>query len=358
MKDRERGEKIFESIIFVLVILSLIHIMCDEYANFMDFHVLVRMILLIIGFSFDLVFSIEFSARIIITGQRGSTIKYFTQGNGIFDFFSSIPVLLLYSLPLLWQSYFSAPEGVLLMLGGLRFFKTVRFAGIAKSLRFIRALKLFDKIKSRYIMTPEFIKKISIIVTVIIVVSLIGFYFVKSGMIFRSKSLEVKEILSHYIEGEDSNENFQKLLRETESVLFIKKGDETLYRSISSLFFQNSYLNDDYFISRIDGYEVYFNAKDIKKIHSYINMLILSIILGISVGLFTLFRRFFNKHISETLHMMLRGYKSASYLGKVAVQKEKGEFEIYQLTRQYNKKWIPIKKKILEIKKRHAQKKT
>lgn len=323
----------------------------------MDFHVLVRKILLITGFLFDLIFTIEFLARIFIKGLRGTILKYFTRSTGITDFFCSIPALLLYSLPLIWPSYFSAAEGTFLMLGSLMFFKTVRVSVISKTLRFIRILKLFDKIKSKYIMTPEFLKNILTITTVIIVAALIGFYFVKGGSVYQTKSLEVKEILSNYIEGEVNREDFQKLLSGTESVLFIKKGDETVYTSISRLFFENSFLNDDYLISRTDDYEIYFQTKDVKKIYSFINLLIFSMILGIFLIFITLFRRYFNEHISETVTIMLRGYKSPSYLGKAPMKKEKKELEIYQLTRQYNKKWVPLKKKIMEIKERQTKKK-
>jgi hypothetical protein len=356
MEDIGRSRKIFEIVIFILVILSLIHIILDEYTNFMDFHVLVRKILLITGFAFDLIFTIEFLARIFIKRLRGTILRYFTRSTGIIDFFCSIPALLLYSLPMIWPSYFSSAEGMFLMLGGLMFFKTVRVSVISKTLRFIRILKLFDKIKSKYIMTPEFLKRILTITTVIIVAALIGFYFVRGGAVFQTKSLGVKEILSNYIKGEVNREDFQTLLSGTESVLFIKKGDETVYTSISTLFFDNSFLNDDYLISRIENYEIYFKTKDVKKIYSFINLLIFSIILGIFLIIVTLFRKYFNEHISETVAIMLRGYKSPSYLGMAPMKKEKKELEIYQLTRQFNKKWVPLKKKIMEIKNRHMGK--
>jgi len=352
MEDMGRSRKIFEIVIFNLVIISLIHIILDEYTTFMDFHVMVRKILLITGFAFDLIFTIEFLARIFIKRLRGTILGYFTRGAGITDFFCSIPVLLLYSLPLMWPRYFLSAEGMFLMLGSLMFFKTVRVSVISKSLRFIRVLKLFDKIKSKYIMTPEFLKRILTITTVIIIAALIGFYFVKGSSVHQTKSLEAKEILSNYIEGEINGEDFQGLLSRTESVLFIKKGDETVYTSISRLFFDNSFLYDDYLITRINDYEIYFQTKDVNKSYSFINLLIFSIILGIFLIIVTLFRKYFNEHISKTVAIMLRGYKSPSYLGIAPMEKEKKELEIYQLTRQFNKKWVPVKKKIIEIKKR------
>jgi hypothetical protein len=356
MKEMSRGRKNFEIAILILVVLSLIQIILDEYTTVMDFHVLVRKILLIVGFSFDLIFTIEFFARVFIKRIRSTLLKYFTKSTGIADFFCSIPPLLLYSLPLVWPEYFSFGENTFLMLGSLMFFKAIRVSVIAKTLRFSRVLKLFDKIKSYYIMTPGFLKRILSITTAVIIASLIGFYFVKDGSVYQTKSLEVNEILSNHIEGEATREDFQELLSGTESVLFIKKGNETVYTSISRIFFENSFLEDDYYISMKDDYEIYLQTKDLKKIHSFIALMSFSMILGVFIFVITIFRRYFNEHISETVTTMLRGYRSPSFLGNAPMQKEKKELEIYQLTRQYNKKWLPLKKRIIEIKERHMKK--
>ena len=49
--------------------------------------------------------------------------------------------------------------------------------------------------------------------------------------------------------------------------------------------------------------------------------------------------------------MMLRGFKTIDYSTPVRVQDNRRDFEIYQLAEQYNKKWLPIKRRIIEIKK-------
>ena len=356
MDDMSRGRKNFEIVILILIIISFIQIILDEYTTLMDFHVLVRKILLIAGFSLDLIFTIEFIARIFVKRLRSTILKYFTKSTGIADFFCSIPPLVLYSLPLIWPKYFSFAESTFMMLGSLMFYKTVRVSVIAKALRFGRVLKLFDKVKSEYVMTPGFLKRILAITTAIIIAIVIGFYFVKDGSVYQTKSSEVKEILSNYIESEVNREDIQKLLSGTESVLFIKKGDDTIYKSISELFFENSFLKDDYFISSTDGYEIYLQTKDLKTIHSFINLMSFSMILGIFIIIITIFRKYFNEHISETVTVMLKGYRSPSYLGKAPMKQEKKELEIYQLTRQYNKKWLPLKKRIMEIKESHMKK--
>ena len=124
---------------------------------------------------------------------------------------------------------------------------------------------------------------------------------------------------------------------------------------MSSLFIENSYRKDDYFISHAGDYEIYLQTKDLKNIYSFINLLAIAMILGVFIIIVTHFRSYFNEHYSESVAVMLRGYTSSSFLGNAPMKKKKKELEIYRLTKQYNKKWLPLKKKIIEIKERHTE---
>jgi hypothetical protein len=353
MNKKSPFEKIFNITVFFVVSLSILHMFFEEYTTFMNYHVLIRKILFIAGFCFDVLFTVEFIVRLVISGKNGKIGRYFTQSGGFVDFFSSLPVLVFYSAPMVWKTYFPGSESFLFIIGGLRIFRIVRGASLGKTLRFLRVLKFFDKIKEKYAMTPVFIKKAAVIVVVIAVVSLVGFSFVEEGWIMQSRSIEVSIILRNYIEGEDTPGNFNNLLRGTDSVLFIKEGDQTIYRSISGIFFENSYVAEDFFVSRAGEFEIYFDSKDAARFHAFINMLVLSMILGVIIVLSTFYRKVFSRHISEVLLTMVRGFKKARYLKMASMPKEKKEYEIYQLSHQYNIKWLPVKKKILEIKKRN-----
>ncbi len=47
---------------------------------------------------------------------------------------------------------------------------------------------------------------------------------------------------------------------------------------------------------------------------------------------------------------MLRGFRTTGYSTPVRVVENKKDFEIYELAEQYNKKWLPIKRRIIELK--------
>jgi hypothetical protein len=144
--------------------------------------------------------------------------------------------------------------------------------------------------------------------------------------------------------------NLDELLQGTDSVLFIYKNNEVVFKSITNLDFEKTFFNDDYFINRIGEYDVYFSNKDLKKTNAFINLLAFTMIIGIIIVATTIYKRFFNKHISGVIGVMLKGFKSADYSTPVRINERKWDFETYQLADQYNKKWLPIKRKIVEIK--------
>ena len=114
--------------------------------------------------------------------------------------------------------------------------------------------------------------------------------------------------------------------------------------------FEENFLIDDYSVSQISGYSVYFNRKDLQKTKSFINLLAVSMIIGIIIISSTLYRRYFNRHIAGLIMVMLRGFRSTDYSTPVRIAQKKKEFETYQLAEQYNRKWLPVKRKILELK--------
>jgi hypothetical protein len=64
----------------------------------------------------------------------------------------------------------------------------------------------------------------------------------------------------------------------------------------------------------------------------------------------TFFRYSFKKHVAAVLEPMLRGFRTAEYLTEVRIDGTKSGFETYQIADQYNRKWLPVKRKILEAK--------
>ncbi len=352
MNEQSYLGKFFEGLFVILIILVIGQTFSEEFATFMDYSGRIRKNLLLAGFGFDLIFTIEFIIRLSISKKRGNAGAYFMNESGFIDLVSSIPLLLFNSGPLVYITFFSGEAGLLTSLGVLSFLKIIRVIRIARTLRFLRTLKIFGKLRKKYTMTPIFISRVLTIAISVIVASIIGFFFIDNGNVIQSKSVEVQNILNNYMRGETAH-NFDKIIGGSESVLYIMIGERIVYRGIDDTAFQENYFNDDYYKRNLGGYEVFFNNKDSKRIHAFINMLMFATIIGIIIFVVILYRRFFNRHIARTALVMLKGFKTIEYSTPVRIAEKNDEFEIYQLANQYNRKWLPIKSRIVELKKKN-----
>ena len=352
MNEKSSLGRYAEGFILILILLVMIETVFEEYAVFADFTVRIRKYALIAGFCFDLLFSIEFLARLFVSARRGGTAAYMGNEGGVIDFFSSLPLLVFHSGPLIWITFFSGDAGFFAILGSISFFKVVKVLRVTRTLRFIRTLKIFGKVRTRYRMTPKYVSRAISLAITIIVLALMGFSFVGRGEVIQPRATAVEKILANYVLNAPEH-NFKEVLSGVDSVLFIERDGENVYSTVTKRAFQENYFSDDYYKRSIMGYDVYFSNKDLKKTISFINMLAYAMVIGIILILTTVYRLFFNRHVSGVLGVMIKGFKAADYLTPVRVNRKRMDFEIYQLSEQYNKKWLPLKRKILEIKKKN-----
>ena len=295
-------------------------------------------------------FTVEFIVRLGRARARGGAGTYLAREFGFIDLLSSIPLLLFVSGPLVYATYFSGSIGFFAPLGALSFLKALKVIRAVRILRFLRTLKLFGKTKARYNMTSRYVARVLVIVISVMILALIGFSFVDSGNVIQSRALEAEKIVENYIRGEDSP-RFDLIMSGTDSVLFVEQGAQVLYQSIDREEFDDHFLPDDFFTSSLGGYEITFSTKDRTELQAFINLLVYSMIVAVIAAVATLFRRFFNRHVSSSVGVMLKGFKTETYSTPVRVRKQASDLEIYDLAEQYNKKWLPVKRRIVEIKK-------
>jgi len=350
--------RFLEGLLFILIILVIFETYGEELAVFMNVGADIRKLLLIAGFCFDAVFSVEFIARLIISGKRGKMGRYIAREGGIIDFLASLPLLIFSSGPLLFMTYLSEGTGFklpvvgsvgLITLGNLRFLKIVKTIRIIRIFRFIRAMKLFGKVKTRYVMTPRYVAVPIVIVIAIAVVALMGFTYLENERIIQPRAEEVKHIVSAYVAMEDM-EDFHHLFDGADSLLMVESHGDTIYRNIDQQVFEETYLNDDFYTEEVGEYVLYLDNKDVKRSHALINMMVFDIIIAAIIFMTTVYRRFFNRHIASPVNVMFRGFKTSEYSTPVRIHENRTDFESYQLAEQYNKKWLLIKRRILEIK--------
>jgi len=350
--------RFLEGLLFILIILVIFETYGEELAVFLNLNVEIRKLLLLAGFCFDVIFSIEFISRLIMSGKRGGIGQYISREGGIIDFLASLPLLVFSSGPLLFMTYLSDGTGFtlpvvgsvgLMAVGNLRFLKIVKTIRIIRIFRLIRAMKLFGKVKTRYLMTPRYVAAPIIIVIAISVIALFGFSFLENEKIIQPKAEEVARVLSAYVAMEDDID-FNLLFADADSLLMIQSDGNTIYRNIDRDIFEERYLNDDYYNVEVGPYVLYLDNKDVKRTYALINMMVFDIIIAFIIIMTTLYRRYFNRHIASPVNVMYKGFKTTDYSTPVRIQENRKDFEMYQLAEQYNKKWLPIKRRIMEIK--------
>ncbi len=349
MNENSYIGKAFEGLIFFFIILVIMQTFGEEFAVFRGFSVQIRQYLLIAGFSFDFIFSAEFISRLIVSGKKKKAGVYMAREGGFIDLFSSFPLLLLNSGPLMYMTFFAGQNMLFFSIGSLSFLKIVKIIRITRILRFLRVLKILGKTRIRYIMTPRYISAVLVIVIIICVGAFTGFYVVDNNTVIQPAAAVMEKILVH------SPELFQELIPvfgQTGTVLIVKKNGEELYRAIDRESFKNLYMGDDFYTRTIGDYEVIFNNMDSKRMHALIHMMILAIIIGVIIGITTIYRGFFNRHIATVVSVMLHGFSTEKYSTPVRIRRSRADFETYRLAEQYNKKWLPIKRRLIELKKR------
>jgi hypothetical protein len=349
MNENSSLGKTAEIVIFALIVLVVIQTMGEEVALLFDFHVSIRKALIIASFGFDVVFTLEFITRVLTSGKKRKVGAYLAREGGIIDFFSSLPLLILSSGPLLFMTYFTDGTSVFISLGSLSFLKIIKIMRVVRIFRFLRILKVLGKTKNSYAMTPKFVALVLIIAIAICVVSLIGFEIFENGRFITPRSLVVRDLVKEFMEQSES-QDFSSLIEGRKEVLFVTTDTgEVVYRNIDPATFTQRYLDRDYFRETIGGYQFYFDNMDVRKLYALIHILIFSIIVLMVIFLSTVFRRAFNKHVTSVLNAMIKGFTKEGEITPIRIKKGREDYEAYRLADQYNRKWLAVKGRILEI---------
>ena len=98
-------KKALELTIFSLIILVIIQTFIEDLALLLNWEVSVRTVLIITGFIFDLIFTIEFLVRLYWALAERRVSRYLFEERGWIDFLASIPLLMFNSGPALLSLY-------------------------------------------------------------------------------------------------------------------------------------------------------------------------------------------------------------------------------------------------------------
>jgi len=366
-----------ENIIIIAILLVIIHTLIDDLSVIFLYPYKYIVLIGIIGFIFDLLFSAEFIARSIISFKHNVFKEYFIQSRGWIDLMTSLPLLLFVSGPLIYILLNTAEGSETVALGFLSILKTAKAIRVTRILRLIRVIKLFGKIQNtESVMTNQHLGTISTISVVSLVLVLVISNFLPflhlsdHNQYLKKKTVEVqnlfnvetikykkkrikapseKWIISHIRRSESLKDviSLSKIKKKYSKILYKNKKYNDL---IHYAYHQKIQINKNY------SMRLAYHQADV--LGAKISILILFAILFVILALMFIYSGIFAKTISDPIYVMQKGLVDWNYNLEVKVNNQRKDEEIMQLANSFNIKWLPLKNRIYNYRKEKQEEKS
>ncbi len=348
--DKERKTSGLENFIIVAIVLVIIQTFIAELAVFYRWPVQARTILLILGFFFDLTFTVEFIVRSIANGRKKRFWSYFFRMRGWVDFMSSVPLLFLNSGPLVFLLLINRSAESLAVIGILNILKVVKAIRVTRILRLIRIMKIFGKIKNADSkMAQHHTTTVSTTAVSLVLLVIFAFTFITGDQgvqLSRERETYYRGLTQRLISVNPADTAFtERVLQADRHVLRIYRGVDEVYSGVDFDTWTGYYAVDDYVEIENGEYRIFVSLTDIEKKSAQNNMLIFMIVIVLVLGFMFLYSNHFVQTVSDVIFVLMRGFRERNYSLQVRIPEEYAEHEVFQLARFYNDKFLPAKMK-------------
>ena len=364
-----------ENLIIIFIIFVLILTVLDDIAIIYNWPISIRNIMLILGFAFDLIFTIEFVVRIIVNANHKNVGHYFFHQRGWVDLISSVPLLLLDSGPNFFHYLFGGASGGGLMLQAIKVVKAIR---VTRILRLLRMIKILGKIHNT---DSHMANRHIAVISTASIVSIIFVYTIftacgylentglqKTQTAFFERTIDKIQNLKSEMNGSDKHDEayatklFKTLLGEKgktdhpvmqiylkDKLVFSNYAEadlEKYYHYNNNEKIENRFSNEGNVITYKKGDIVaMFNMQPIVAEKTKMNIVLFCAIVFMVISFMTVYTRHFVQNVTDVVHVMKRGFETADFNLEVKVKPEFDEDEIFQLAQIYNEVWLPAKAK-------------
>jgi ion transport protein len=353
-----------ENFILVAIILVIIHTFIFELAAYLHWSVNTRNILIFLGLAFDLIFSIEFTARSIAGARKNkqSLYRYWFYERGWVDFLSSLPLLLLDSGPSVYFLLSSGLHDGGAAIGTLNVLKIVKAVRVTRILRLVRIIKIFGKIhNAESKMAQHHTSSISTTAVFTIITVLIGFsvFFDSTG----SKKIDLRKktyntrldnisLLKH-------KDNYKKLITKLfdkdDYIIKIMVKDKILIENIDEPFFKKYYEFEDYIKVKKLDYTFFISIADIHKEVALDHIKSFMIIVLLVLSFMFIYTKHFVQNVADIIHILNKGFRKKDYNLQIKIRDEFADQEIFRLAKFYNDHYLPAKLKQLKNKEENKE---
>ncbi len=350
-----KRKDIFENFILGAIILVIFQTFLDEYSRYANMRISLRNFLIFTNVLFDIIFSLEFIYRTIWASRDKKFKIYFFYNRGWVDFLSSIPLLLLNSLPTLYFFLKGDLTGAVSSIAIMNVLKTVKAIRVTRILRLIRLLKIFGKIHNadskmaqRHTQTIATTGVFSIIMLLLI---LSFFKFNKLNTLAENREAHYYGIIKN-IENISKTMKIpakqltRKMLSSDKNILMLHYGEFMVFSNVEKTKFKKYYGYEDYINIEQNEYKALVSLLDINKVTAGINLQNFLIIVCLILCYMLIYTRHFVQTVSDIIHVMIRGFKEKDYNLQVKIREPYKEDEIFKLAEEYNENYLPKKMKM------------
>ncbi len=367
-----------ENFIIGAIIFALVITVLDEFATVYEFTVSARNSILVASFATDLLFTIEFAARLIVTRRHNAARHYMVHQRGWIDLISSVPLMLLSSGPeallMLNPDLFGHGAG----LGFMSSIKIVKAVRVSRILRLLRLLKIMGKIQNtdsqmanRHIAVISTIATISFIVvySFMAFTGTMGFHDIErqNDAFYKNLATNIQAVANESVGTPEAKQN---KARDMLSNLMLNI--DSSQSGIAQVYFQNSLLLSNFTAEYLqthfryddsratadkfhgDGHVhvvthgdvlIFVNTWPIQKEKARVNIMVFFGICAILLSFMFVYSRHLVQNVTDVVHVMQKGVTDNNFNLEVSIREDFASDEIFQLARSYNEILLPEKMK-------------
>jgi hypothetical protein len=349
--SRTRLNNALEGVVIAAIILVLIHTFVQELSTVLGWAWDVRRVLLIIGFAFDLFFTVEFLVRLYYAILDRAAGRYFWRERGWIDFLASIPLLLLNSGPAVLA--LAAGGGTVIGVGGMmNVLKVVKAIRIARILRLLRVLKIFTAIRNTESpMAQRHLAAVTTLSVSIIVISLVAFVGIASltGMPSldaeeRSQNIRAASFIdARNLADPDQSELLRDYAASQPAILVVTEDGQTRYSRHENAFYDEFFGPGDYGYLRSGEVGVFFDLRPLNIEEARQNIAYFGIIVLLVLFVLLVYSPHFALTVTDPIHVMERGFRERGHNLEVRIPERYADDDIFRLARLYNTVYLPMK---------------
>ncbi|MBL8018196.1 MAG: ion transporter [Leptospirales bacterium] len=355
-----------ETGIIICIILVIGHTVIEDIAVIYHWSHKTLFYLTIASFVFDIIFTLEFAARSIVTSKHGHFKHYMLSERGWIDLLTSFPLLFLVSGPALFF-YLTDSGSDSALFNFLVILKTAKAIRVTRILRLIRVIKILGKIQNtesvmtnRHVATISTISVVSLIVVLVATQFIPGIHFGDHADYRDKRVAEIRGIVaavSSMPAGLEQTRLLQQIIKAGPADVIRLKRDngEVLFENSAEVVRELNWTAYPGELRVADDMSLRLSFHIADADHAKLNIVILFCILAIIASFMFLYTRIFAQQIADPIYVMDKGLRDWDYNFEVKSLPGRENEEVFKLSRIYNARWLPLKSQIHSYRKEKGE---